>query len=334
MEKIKNSLKSYDKNIITLLGIAIGIVVIMSVITPEFLSRSNISSMAFQFPEFGILCFGMMLCLISGGIDLSMVGTANLSGIVAAVIILGTGKSPVSIVFGILASLAVGAACGLLNGYLIGQFQIPAMLVTLGGLQLYTGLGMAITKGPAITGLPDAMQVIGNGTVFGVIPYSLIIFAVLALGVNFILKYTIYGKQVCFMGFNEKASRYAGINNLRVVMLTYMISGILAAVAGIVIISHYGSAKSDYGTSYTLLALLIVVLGGVAASGGKGKVSGVVLAVVILQFISSAFNILRFNSFVKTIVWGLLLIIIMAAKAIIQDQPIKFLPIKLKEKKL
>lgn len=324
MEKLKMSFKSYDKNIIMLLGIAVLIVVAMTIISPSFLTGSNISSMAFQFPELGILCFGMMLCLISGGIDLSVVGTANLSAIVAAVVILGTGKSTGSIVLAIIAALAVGAICGLFNGYLIGQFQIPAMLVTLSGLQLYTGLGMAITKGPAITGLPDALQVIGNGAVLKIIPISLIIFVLIALGVNFILKYTILGKHLSFIGFNDRASRYAGINNLKVIMLTYMISGILAAIAGIIIVSHYGSAKSDYGSSYTLLTLLIVVLGGVAPSGGKGKVSGVALAVIILQIISSSFNLLQFNAFIKTIIWGLLLLIIMIVKSVIQENSIKF----------
>lgn len=328
MEKLKLSFKSYDKNILMLLGIAILIVVAMTVISPSFLTGSNISSMAFQFPELGILCFGMMLALISGGIDLSVVGTANLSAIVAAVVILGTGKSAGSIVLGIIAALAVGTICGLFNGYLIGQFQIPAMLVTLSGLQLYTGLGMAITKGPALTGLPDALQVIGNGSVLKYIPISLIIFVLVALGVNFILRYTILGKHLSFIGFNDRASRYAGINNLKVIMLTYMISGILAAIAGIIIVSHYGSAKSDYGSSYTLLTLLIVVLGGVAPSGGKGRVSGVALAVVILQIISSSFNLLEFNAFIKTIIWGLLLLIIMVIKSVIQEHSIKF-----KEKK-
>lgn len=332
MEKLKTSFKSYDKNIILLLGIAIGIVAVMAIITPEFLMGSNISSMAFQFPELGILCFGMMLCLISGGIDLSLVGIANLSGIIAAAIIVGTGKTPFSIVIGLLASIIIGALCGLFNGYLVGHLQIPAMLVTLGGLQLYTGLGMAITKGPAITGLPESIQVIGNGSILGIIPYSLIIFVALAIGVNFILKYTVFGKQLCFMGSNASASRYAGINNVKVTMYTYMISGILAACAGIIIISHYGSAKSDYGSSYTLLALLIVVFGGIAPAGGRGKTSGVVLAVIILQMISSAFNILRFNSFIKTIIWGLLLVIIMVVKSIIQEHPIKFIRRKKYEK--
>lgn len=323
MEKLKTFFKNSDKNTVSLFAIAIGIVTIMTILRPEFLSGSNISSMAFQFPEFGVLCFGMMFCMISGGIDLSLVGNANLSGIVAALIITGMGKTPLSMVLGILAALLVGAVCGLANGYLIGQLHIPAMLVTLCGGQLYTGLGVAITKGPAITGMPDAILAISNGSILGVIPYCLIIYAVVAMCMNFILKYTIYGKQLCFMGSNSTASRYTGIDNLKTTMKTYMLSGLMAAVAGVLMISHYGSAKSDYGTSYTLLTLLIVVLGGVAPLGGKGKVLGVTLSVIILQLISSSFNMLQLSSFLKTLIWGLLLIVVMVIKSINQNYPIK-----------
>lgn len=320
MDKLKTTFKNCDKNTLSLLGIAVVIVAFMTAVSPNFLTSSNISAMSFQFPEFGILSFGMMICMIAGGIDLSLVGTANLSGIVAAEIILGTKGSSNGVLTAIIASLIIGALCGLFNGYLIGQMKIPAMLVTLCGGQLYTGLGMAITKGPAITGLPDSFQIIGNGLFLGLVPLSLVIFVLVALVMGFILKYTVYGKKLCFMGSNETASKYAGINNLRVTLVTYMLSGILAAVAGIIIISHYGSAKSDYGSSYTLLTLLIVVFGGVSPSGGKGKVIGVALTVIILQLISSALNILRFDSFIKTVIWGLLLIIIMSVKCIYEER--------------
>ena len=312
---------------LALFGIALGIIVIMAFADPAFLKGSNFRSMAFQFPEFGILSFGMMLCMISGGIDLSLVGAANLSGIVAAVVILSTGGS---IAVGIAAALLVGAVCGLFNGYLIGQLQIPAMLVTLCGGQLFTGLGMAITKGPAITGLPEQILVLSNGTVGGVLPYALLLFILIALALGFLLKSTVYGQHLCLMGSNPTASRYSGINNLHVTLLTYMTSGILAAVSGILILSHYGSAKSDYGMSYTLLSLLIVVLGGVAPAGGRGRVSCVALSAVILQLISSAFNVLRFNSFVKTFVWGLLLVIVMVAQSVIQKEAYQFLNIRRK----
>ncbi|HBC25968.1 MAG TPA: ABC transporter permease [Ruminococcaceae bacterium] len=312
---------------LALFGIALGIIAIMAFADPAFLKGSNFRSMAFQFPEFGILSFGMMLCMISGGIDLSLVGAANLSGIVAAVVILSTGGS---IAVGIAAALLVGAVCGLFNGYLIGQLQIPAMLVTLCGGQLFTGLGMAITKGPAITGLPEQILVLSNGTVGGVLPYALLLFILIALALGFLLKSTVYGQHLCLMGSNPTASRYSGINNLHVTLLTYMTSGILAAVSGILILSHYGSAKSDYGMSYTLLSLLIVVLGGVAPAGGRGRVSCVALSAVILQLISSAFNVLRFNSFVKTFVWGLLLVIVMVAQSVIQKEAYQFLNIRRK----
>lgn len=320
MDKLKTTFKNCDKNTFSLLGIAVLIVAFMTAITPNFLTNSNISAMSFQFPEFGILSFGMMICMIAGGIDLSLVGTSNLSGIVAAIIILGSKGSSSGVLTAIIVSIVIGALCGLFNGFLIGQMKIPAMLVTLCGGQLYTGLGMAITKGPAITGLPDSFQIIGNGLFLGLVPLSLVIFILVALVMGFILKYTVYGKKLCFMGSNETASKYAGINNLKVTLVTYMLSGILAAVAGIIIISHYGSAKSDYGSSYTLLTLLIVVFGGVNPNGGKGKVLGVALAVIILQLISSALNILRFDSFIKTVIWGLLLIVIMSVKCIYEER--------------
>lgn len=319
MEFLRKRLKSSDKNIITLFCIAIGIVALMTIISTDFLSISNIKSMSFQLPEFGILSFGMMLCMIAGGIDLSLVGTANLSGIVAAVIIISMKGSFTGVIIGLVASILVGALCGLFNGLLIGKLQIPAMLVTLCGGQLFTGLGMVITKGPAITGLPEYFLKIGNGSIGGIISISLVIFIVIAIVINYILRYTVFGKQLCFMGSNPTAARYSGINNLKVTLMTYMTSGILAAISGIIIISHYGSAKSDYGTSYILLTLLIVVFGGVDPAGGKGGVLGVGLTVIILQLISSACNILRFDSFTKAVIWGLMLLVIMVSKYFAQE---------------
>ena len=111
------------------------------------------------------------------------------------------------------------------------------------------------------------------------------------------------------MGTNPQASRYSGINNLKVTMFTYGISGLLGSIGGVIMASHYNSAKSDYGSSYTLLTLLIAVLGGSNPNGGYGTVGGVTLAIIVLQLISSAFNILRVNSFIKTFVWGLVLMV-------------------------
>jgi simple sugar transport system permease protein len=189
-------------------------------------------------------------------------------------------------------------------------------------LQLYTGLGLAITRGPAITGLPVGFDKIANGSFLGV-PHAVIVFVISAILVSFLLRSTVYGHQMSLMGTNEIASKYSGINNLKVTIITYMISGILGAIGGILISSHYNSAKTDYGKSYTLLTLLIVVLGGTDPNGGKGNVLGVALAVIVLQLVSSAFNILRINSFVKTFVWGLILICTMVITRVIDNHNIK-----------
>lgn len=312
MIKIKHTIKNGDKNITALLCIAVLIFIVMGILAPKsFLGITNLQGMGIQFPEFGVLAFGMMLAMVSGGIDLSLVGIANFASIAGAAAMLKCGGGNASIIVGVLVSLAVGCACGLCNGFMIGYLQIPAMLVTLCGLQLFTGLGLIITKGPAITGLPPAFTMLAGGTV-AFIPIAVLIFALVVLFVSFLLHSTVYGQHVKFMGTNATASMYCGIQNLKVILITYGISGLLGGVGGILMSSHYNSAKSDYGSSYTLLTLLIVVLGGTSPNGGRGKAAGVALSIIVLQLVSSAFNILRINSFIKTFVWGMILLVVMA----------------------
>jgi simple sugar transport system permease protein len=309
--------KDANRNNVMLIALAVLIFVAMAILSPRaFLRPANLQGMCVQFPEFGIMAFGMMLAMISGGIDLSLVGIANLSSIVGAVVMLRAGDSPYSVALGILAALLVGALCGTFNGVLVGYLKIPAMLVTLCGLQLYTGLSLAITRGPAITDLPESFGKLANSSVFGV-PAPVIAFVVVALVVSFLLRCTVYGQHLSFVGTNSVASAYSGIDNLRVTIRTYLLSGVLGSISGAFMSSHYNSAKSDYGKSYTLLTLLIVVLGGTDPNGGKGNVMGVALAVIALQLVSSAFNIMRINAFVKAFVWGaILLVVILVTKAI------------------
>ena len=315
MDKTKRSsfFHAIDKNTLWLLFLLVGLVALMGFVAPRrFFSIANIRSMGFQFPEFGIMSLGMMLCMLAGGIDLSIVGAANLSGIVAAVFMHAMGvDSQLGIAGGICLALLVGIGCGALNGALIGGLRVPAMLVTLCTLQIYRGLGVVITKGPAIAGLSNAYQVVGNGLVGGAIPISTIIFIIAMIGLWLLLKYSVYGQQLYLLGSNPTASAYSGVNNFRVILKTYVLSGLLAAVAGVIMSSRYGSAKSDYGIAYTLQTLLICILGGISPSGGKGKMAGVVISIFVLQVISSAFSILRVDSFLRTFVFGLILLVIM-----------------------
>ena len=312
--------KKLDGNTLSLIVMYAVVIIAMLILNPStYFSALNIRSWFYIFPEYGILTFGMMLCMISGGIDLSLVGIANLVGVVACYIMVNIGGGDACgigmILVAIIVGLVIGVACGAFNGFLIGYLHIPPMLVTLCGLQLYTGIAMIITTGPGITGVPSAYVQLANGTIAGV-PFTVPLFIIAVIVMSFLLKSTTYGQKVYFLGSNETASKYSGINNFKVIMTTYMISGFLGAVSGIITSSHYGSGKSNYNTSYTLLSLLIVVLGGIHPDGGKGKVAGVTLAIILLQLISSAFSVLRIDTVITDLVYGLILIIVLVVESV------------------
>lgn len=311
MSKVFKKINSQiDSHTMMIASISLVMFIFMSFAFPsKFLTVGNFQSMGLQLPEFGILALGMMFAMIIGGVDLSLVGIANLSSIVAAKIILMTGGTGLGIILGIACAILVGMLCGLLNGYLVEKFTIPPMLITLATQQLFTGISIIITKGPAISGLPDAYANIANGFILG-IPISLIVFIIVVAAVYFIIRHTVFGRELLFYGSNQTATKYSGINSLKVVMKTFMIGGILAAIAGILISSHYNSAKADYGVSYTLQSLLIVVLGGISPNGGKENIFGVVFSIILIQLISSAFNVIRLNAFIKSFVFGLLLLLV------------------------
>jgi simple sugar transport system permease protein len=296
---------------------------VMAALDPSrFLTMGNFSSMAFQFPEFAILSLAMMLSMMTGGIDLSVVGVSNLAAVIAA-LLLSTlaGPQAVGLVGGgtialaIAAALLVGTVCGLLNGIVIGIFGLPPILATLGSGLIFTGLAVAITGGSAVLGFPAAFAFLGNGAIVGV-PMPLIVFIVVAVIVWLVLERTALGLRIQMLGTNPLAARFAGIDDLAVTVRTYLLSGIFSASAGLVIMSRANSAKADYGSSYLLLSILICVLGGINPYGGFGRVAGLVLAVLSLQFLSSGLNMLQVSNFAKELIWGGLLLAVMVANGI------------------
>ncbi|WP_097106247.1 ABC transporter permease [Hoeflea halophila] len=301
-----------------LLIIACAVFVFMSLLSPDrFLSGQNLTSMAFQFPEFAILALAMTITMMTGGIDLSVVGVANLSAVVAALILtqlagpeMATGPSLIWLGFAVAAALCIGAAAGLVNGSLVAFFGLPPILATLGSGLVFTGLAIAMTGGSAVMGFPATVAWIGNESLLGV-PVPLILFGLLALGLHLLLTKTAFGLRVTMYGANPLAALYAAVNINRVLLKVYVIAGMLASSAGLVIMSRANSAKADYGSSYLLLAVLIAVLGGVNPYGGYGRVIGVVLAVLSMQFLSSGLNMLQVSNFARELIWGVLLIFVM-----------------------
>ncbi len=292
--------------------IAVIVFALMAALAPDkFLSAQNMSSMAFQFPEFAILALAMTVTMLTGGIDLSVVGISNLSAIIAATILTGTTDGGAGIVMvAYAAAVGVGVVAGLFNGVLVANLGLPPILATLGSGLIFTGIAIALTGGSAMMGFPAATAWIGNSTVLG-IPTPLILFILLAVLISLLLTRTAFGVKLRMYGANPLAARFAAINIDAVLIRVYMLSGALASVAGMVVMSRANSAKADYGSSYLLLAVLIAVLGGVNPYGGYGRVIGVVLAVLTMQFLSSGLNMVGVSNFARELIWGSLLIFVM-----------------------
>ena len=298
--------------------IAVVVFAFMGILSPErFLSEQNLTSMAFQFPEFAILALAITLVMMTGGIDLSVVGIANLSAVVAALILtefagpdLPMQASILWLGFALGASLLVGAIVGLLNGTLVAFLGLPPILATLGSGLVFTGFAIALTGGSAVMGFPEVVAWIGNSQVLG-LPTPLLIFILLAVALHFLMTRTAFGIRISMFGTNPLAALYAAVDVKGMLLKVYMLSGLFASVAGMVIMSRANSAKADYGSSYLLLSVLIAVLGGVNPYGGYGRVVGVVLAVLSMQFLSSGLNMLQVSNFARELIWGALLLFVM-----------------------
>jgi len=310
-----------DTGLTRLLVILIVVILVFSILNPKiFLTKDYIVSMLYLFPEFGILALGMMLCMISGGIDLSVVSIANFSGILCCIILTrmvgpeaSSGGAAAVLLLAVIVSMIFGALCGLLNGFLIAKLGIPPILATLGGQDLVMGLAIALTRGSSISNLPPILSNVGTYYIFGFIPVTLVVFILCAVIVAWQLEKTSFGYKLYLLGSNPKASRYSGVNNDRILMRTYVMSGVLAALAGILMCARFNSARAEVGTSYTMQAILICVLGGVNPNGGFGTVRGVAVSVLILQVLSSGFNMFPFlSNFYRDLIWGTVLILVMA----------------------
>ncbi len=283
----------------------------------RFFSVNTMQSMAFQMPELGILSLAMMLTLLSGGLNLSIIATANLAGLTIAFVLTRYIPGSEGIawvgwqVLAIASGFAVAVLVGLVNGFVIAYLGVSPILATLGTMTLCKGLAIGLTHGNVISGFPDPIVFIGNGTVFGV-PFALIVLALCASPVAIMLNATPFGAKVYMIGSNEKATRYSGVDTRAILLKVYVLSSLLAGVAAVVMLARFNSANAAYGEIYLLVTILAAVLGGVDPYGGFGKVGGLVLALIILQVISSAFNLLNLSQFLTLAIWGGILIAVAA----------------------
>ncbi|MCI9296497.1 MAG: ABC transporter permease [Lachnospiraceae bacterium] len=324
MNRITNYIQKESNNVKLLLMLFLSLLVLTIATKGQFFSLNQMQLVAYLFPEMGVLALGMMLAMISGGIDLSVVAVADLTGILSCMLlkmIMPADASLATQIFVLLVillcSLAMGAMCGIFTGSLIARIGIPAMVATLGASDIILGLAVGITNGSSVKELPPILNEVVNYRVFGVIPSTTLIFAACAGVIAFLLNKTALGFKIYMIGSNKDAFKYSGMDNKKILTMTYMVSGMLAAVSGLLMCGHFNSARSDFGKSYLTPSILICVLAGVNPNGGKGKMCGMVIAVIILQMLSSGFALFRnISDYYKNLIWGLVLILVMIVNVV------------------
>ncbi len=305
-----------------LAGLLVALVVACSLAVPGFASVGTLQSFMFQMPELGLLSLAMVVPLISGGLNLAIIATANQAALTMAAtmkLLLPQAATGSQVALVIAAALLCGlllcVVIGLITGALVAYTGVHPILVTLGTKSLIDGISIYLTRGTVVSGLPDQYAAAGNALVLG-IPVPFLVLVIASLLVGLLLKRTAFGVGVFMVGSNIQATRYSAIDTRRVLVGVYLASSVLCFVAACLMLARFNSASADYAQSYLLITILAAVLGGVDPFGGFGKVAGLMLALAVLQVLASGSNLLGFSDYLKLIVWGLVLILVMAAQTV------------------
>ena len=286
-----------DVDIAKMTVITLLIFVIMVSVNGKFLNPMNLTSMCFQLPELGLYSLAMMMTMLSNGIDLSVVSIGNLSAICAATIM----KQAVD----------KGLTGVALFGFVIANLNLAPMLSTMATQTFIKGISIIITQGKSVSGAPKQFVYFGSSTLLG-IPYTMWILILVFVVTGLLLYRTRFGFEVKMVGANPKASHYTGINVKKVYIKTYLYSGIISSICGLAILMRTNTAKADYAFTYVMQAILCSVLGATNPNGGTAKISCMILSLLSLQFLSSGFNMMHFDSYFKEFTWGLLLIVVLS----------------------
>lgn len=300
-----------------LIGLLVLVVVAFSILMPQiFWSASNFQSIASQMPVLGILALAMAMSMLCGGINLSIIATANACSLVMAWVATSYPPGVGTAVATLLAGGGAAVIIGLCNGVLIAGIRVSPILATLGMMTLLRGVNILVTGGSAIASYPEWVLWLNRAQWFG-IPLPMWLFALVAAGLWIVLEKTPFGRAVYLIGANERATLYSGINTRRVLILVYILSALLCAVAAFLMMSKLNSAKASYGESYLLVSILAAVLGGVNPDGGSGRIIGMVLALFLLQTIESGFNMLGVSPYLTMALWGTLLLCFIQARGML-----------------
>ncbi len=299
------------------------LVVLFSLVEPATFPRgTTLRAIMFQLPELGLLSLAMAISLISGGINLAIIATANLAGLLMAWIL--TALMPPEAVgmelawwlaMALAAGLVLCAVVGLVTGLLVALIGVHPILVTLGTMTLLHGIGIYFTRGRTLSGFPEPLIFIANETILG-IPISFLLFTFVAVAVHVFLTRTTLGIRIHMTGSNLEATRFSGIDTRRVLVWVYLLSSLLCWLAAIVMMARFNAAGADIAQFYLLITILAAILGGIDPYGGFGRIAGLFVALIILQVIASGFNIMGVSPHLALTSWGLMLLLVIAIKRI------------------
>ncbi|MBI5993544.1 ribose ABC transporter permease [Clostridium perfringens] len=295
---MKANVKANISKYKSLIGLVL-LCIVITIVTPNFLSVSNITNVFTQVSVNAIIAIGMTFVILTGGIDLSVGSTLAISGAVGASIVKSTGN----VFLAIIVAAVIGIAVGLINGLLVSKGKLQAFIVTLATMTIFRGATLVFTDGTPISKLPEAFVKIGNGKL-GFMPIPVIITIIIAIIAVYALSQTRFGRYLYALGGNEDASRLSGINTDKIKTLVYVVSGFASAIAGVIITSRIGSASPNAGTGFELDAIAAVVIGGTSLAGGEGTITG-----TLIGALNNGLNLMNVSPFYQSIVKGLVILI-------------------------
>ena len=282
----------------TVIGLAV-LGAILWVLTPHFLTISNLLNVAQQTSINAIVAVGMTFVIISGGIDLSVGSIVALSGVALGALL--QGGQPLAVALA--AALAVGLACGLLNGALVSVGGLPPFIATLGMMSVARGAALVFTEGRPVSGFDEGFRSIATGSV-GFVPAPVVVMIAVYVAAHIVLTRTTFGRYVYAIGGNEEATRLSGVAVRFHKTAIYGVSGVMSAIAAIVLTARLNSAQPIAGTMYELDAIAATVIGGTSLMGGEGTLAGTLVGALIMGVLRNGLNLLGVSSFLQQIVIG------------------------------
>jgi ribose/xylose/arabinose/galactoside ABC-type transport system permease subunit len=281
--------------------------IVFSILSPNFFSYQNLENVLIQASYIGIIGVGMTFVLLTAGVDLSVGSNMYVSTVIVGIYLLGHG---VPAWLGVLATVAIGLLIGIINAIVITRFHVIPFVVTFGMLFIARGIGLSITQS-AVVSFPNSILALGSERLFGLIPWPIVIFAVIVLIAHLTLTQTTYGRQVYAVGNDVEAAKKAGINTRRIIASVYLIGGVCAAIGGLISVAQLGVASPTFGQNREFDAIAIAVIDGTSLFGGRGSVfPGTVLGAVLIQLINAGLIFLNVDIYLQPIVYALIIFLI------------------------